>query len=184
MLHVLQYQMKSYTDVLSQSQSYTVPTYTQTVPNTYKNDTCQEMIKTYNSRIPTVKHLKGTQNRIYPRVIPYKSWFTRNEIAGQEPDSHLTSPVDQVRPCRCRSPLTTTDSRVTATFWPVPMCVRHRRRHRRVRCTVKTPKTECRVPGSVWTRFRAEPQFFCRVTRAFLTDGNVPDSRRFRVRTV
>jgi len=105
MLNVLQHQMKSYTDTLSQSRSYTAPMHAQTVQNTHNYRTHNEQ-RHYPKRgyavWPTNNTQNTTQNRTYPRVLPYKLWSTRNEIASQEPASHLTGPVDQVRPCRCR----------------------------------------------------------------------------------
>jgi hypothetical protein len=98
MLHSLQYQMQSYTDALSQSQSYTVPTHAQTVQNTYNSRT--HNAKNYPKRGYAVWPANNTQNTTrkwtYPRL-----WRTRNELASQEITSDLAGPVDQVRPCRC-----------------------------------------------------------------------------------
>jgi hypothetical protein len=105
MLHVLQYQMQSYTDTLSQSQSYKAHTYAQTVQNTHNSRTYHANMN-YPKRgyagWPANNTQNTTKNRTYPRVIPYNHWVTRNEIVSQEPASHLTAPADQVRPCRCR----------------------------------------------------------------------------------
>ena len=92
MLNVLQYQMKSYTDTLSQSKSNTAHKH-------HKSRLLPTVIHTIQ---PTNYGTNPTRKGMYPVIsYPRNIWRTRNELASQERTSDLADPVDQVRPCRC-----------------------------------------------------------------------------------